>query len=56
MQEAEQDQRNFELINEYYERDIQEREAREELLQEYRQWNAEEGNTQVDRLELSQRE
>jgi hypothetical protein len=38
MHEAEQWRHNMGQLNEYYERDIREREERAALLQEYRAW------------------
>jgi hypothetical protein len=40
MHEAEQYQYNSEMLNEYYECDILEREARDALLRGYREWDA----------------
>ena len=42
MYEAVQFRNNLEALNDYYERDIQEREEREALIQAYRAWDAEE--------------
>ncbi|KAH9021473.1 hypothetical protein EDB85DRAFT_417747 [Lactarius pseudohatsudake] len=45
--EAEQYRYNVELLNGYYERDMREREEREALIREYREWDVE-GNVERD--------
>ncbi len=46
MYEDEQYRHNAELLNAYYEQDMQERAARDSLFQEYRDWDAEERGIQ----------
>ncbi|KAI9434622.1 hypothetical protein H4582DRAFT_2175237 [Lactarius indigo] len=46
MHEDEQYRLNAELLNTYYERDMEERAARDSLFQEYRDWDAEERGIQ----------
>ena len=38
MHQAEHDRYNLELLNDYYECDIREREVRGDLVREYREW------------------
>ena len=44
MHEEEQYRRNMELLNDYFERDLLEREEREALVQAYRELDVEEGS------------
>lgn len=46
MHEAEQWRHNMGLLNEYYERDVREREEHAALLQEYRAWYLEDNNVE----------
>lgn len=48
MHEGEQYQQNVRLLNDYYERDILEREEREALVRAYREWDAEASNMEGD--------
>lgn len=43
MREAEQYRNDLGTLNDYYDRDNREREARDELFREYRNWDREEG-------------
>lgn len=45
MYEYEQDRRDLDLLNTYFEQDVAEREARDALVQEYRRWDTEERGT-----------